>query len=93
MFEALVVLLRNTTWKCGNVERLIINYLRRRLQHYGSTQSSIKDMLQYSKSKGKQENQVFEAMERLEKRGIIKVISNPFAPTNSFNEVRKQGGI
>jgi hypothetical protein len=50
-------------------------------------------MLEHFKSKGKQENQVFEAMERLENRRIIKVVFNPFASADSLNEVRKQGGI
>jgi hypothetical protein len=81
-FDAFVILLRNTTWKCGKVERLIVNYLRRQLQRYGCTQSSIKDIVEHFESKGKKEQQFFEAAERLEIRGIIKIVFNPFALPN-----------
>jgi hypothetical protein len=93
VFGAFVVLLRNTTWKCGEVERLIVNYLRRQLQ-CGYTQSSIKDIVEHFESKGKKEQQFFEAVERLESRGIIKIVSKPFAsPADGFNTSRNQGGI
>lgn len=83
--SAFVVLLRNTTWKCGEVERLIVNYLRRQLQRYGYTKSSIKDIVEHFESKGKKEQQFFEAVERLESRGIIKIVFNPFAsPADGF---------
>ena len=74
VFDAFVVLVRNTTWKCGKVERLIVNYLRRQLQTCGYTQSSIEDIVEHFKSKGKKEQQFFEAAERLESRGIIKIV-------------------
>ena len=93
VFDAFVVLLRNTTWKCGKVERLIVNYLRRQLR-YGSTQSSIKDIVKHFESKGKKENQFFEAAERLEIRGIIKIVFNPFAsPADGSAASRNHGGI
>ena len=94
VFGAFVVLLRNTTWKCGEVERLIVNYLRRQLQRCGYTQSSVNDIVEHFKSKGKKEHQFFEAVERLESRGIIKIVSNPFAsPADGFNASSNQGGI
>jgi len=94
LFDAFVVLLRNTTWKCGKVERLIVNYLRRQLQRCGYTQSSIKDIVEHFKSKGKKEKQFFEAAERLESRGIIKIVFNPFAsPADGCNASCNQGGI
>ena len=94
VFGAFVVLLRNTTWKCGEVERLIVNYLRRQLQRCGYTQSSVNDIVEHFKSKGKKEQQFFEAVERLESRGIIKIVFNPFvSPADGFNASRNQGGI
>ena len=94
VFDAFVVLLRNTTWKCGKVERLIVNYLRRQLKRGGNTQSSIKDIVEHFKSKGKKEQQFFEAAERLEIRGIIKIVFNPFSsPADSCNASCNQGGI
>jgi hypothetical protein len=93
VFGAFVVLLRNTTWKCGEVERLIVNYLRRQLKQCGYNQSSIEDIVEHFESKGKKEQQFFEAVERLENRGIIKIVSNPFASSaDGFNTSRNQGG-
>lgn len=73
MLRAITVLIRNTTWKCGRVERLVINYLQNRLLRYGMPRTSIKDMLQYFKFKGKQKSEFFDALKRLERRRIIKI--------------------
>jgi len=73
MIRAIAVLLRNTTWKCGRMERLVVNYLRRQLQKRGHAQTPVKDMLQYFKLSGKQKNEFLEAIKRLERRHIIKI--------------------
>ena len=73
MIRAIAVLLRNTTWKCGRVERLVIKYLRDCLRKYGIPKTSIKDMLQYFKFHGKQKSEFFDALRRLEKRQIIRI--------------------
>jgi len=73
MLRAITVLIRNTTWKCGRVERLVINYLRNRLLRYGMPRTSIRDMLQHFKFKGKQKSEFFDALKRLERRRIIKI--------------------
>jgi len=71
--KAIAVLLRNTTWKCGRVERLVVKYLQIHLRRYGSPWSSIKEMLQQFKFQGKQRSEFFDALRRLEKRQIIKI--------------------
>ena len=76
MLETTIVLLRNTTWKCGRVERLIVNYLRKRLKRRGCTK--VKDVLEDVKYKKIQNYQFFESIRRLEKRSIIKLVFNPF---------------
>jgi len=73
IIRTLAVLVRNTTWKCGRVERLVVDYLRRRLQRCGRAQTPVKDMLQHFKLSGKQKSEFFEAIKRLEKRHIIKI--------------------
>jgi hypothetical protein len=90
--DAFVILLRNTTWKCGKVERLIVNYLRRQFQRCGIIQSSVKEIVEYFKTKGKHEQQFFEAAERLEIRGIIKIVLNPFASPKDGSTANNQGG-
>ncbi|WNZ29496.1 MAG: hypothetical protein IAX21_01100 [Candidatus Bathyarchaeota archaeon] len=76
VFEMGVVLIRNTTWKCGKVERLIINYLRNHIHHRSSNKYSMKEMLEHFNSKGKHDTQVLDAVDRLENRGIIKLVPN-----------------
>ena len=73
MLGAIAVLLRNTTWKCGRVERLIINYLRKHLRVHGVPRTSVRDMLQHFKLKGKARSEFFDALRRLERRHIIKI--------------------
>ena len=73
MFRAMAILLRNTTWKCGRVERLVVEYLGTHLRRQGTPWSSIKDMILYFKLKGKQKSEFFDALRRLERRRIIKI--------------------
>jgi len=73
MFKAVAVLLRNTTWKCGRIERLVIKYLQNHLRKNGTPWSYIKDMIQQFKLQGKQRSEFFDALRRLEKRHIIRI--------------------
>ncbi|MCW4025864.1 MAG: hypothetical protein NWE76_00085 [Candidatus Bathyarchaeota archaeon] len=73
MLRAIAVLLRNTTWKCGRIERLVINYLQSHLRKHGTSWSRIRDMVQHFKLQGKQKSEFFDALRRLEKRYIIRI--------------------
>jgi transcription initiation factor TFIIIB Brf1 subunit/transcription initiation factor TFIIB len=73
MFKAIAVLLRNTTWKCGRIERLVIRYLQAHLKRNGHQWSYIKDMVQHFKLQGKQKSEFFDALRRLERRHIIRI--------------------
>jgi hypothetical protein len=73
MFRAFAVLIRNTTWKCGRIERLVVKYLQRRLQRCGSARTPVREMMRHFKLNGKQKSEFLEAMRRLEKRNIIKI--------------------
>jgi len=73
MLKSIAILLRNTTWKCGKIERLVVNYLQRRHQRCGSAQTPVKDMMQHFELSGKQKSEFLEAIRRLEKRNIIKI--------------------
>jgi len=75
MFRAVAVLLRNTTWKCGRIERLVVGYLQHHLRRDGRHWSQIKDMIQHFKLQGKQKSEFFDALRRLEKRRIIRIES------------------
>ena len=73
MLKAIAVLIRNTTWKCGRIERLVINYLQNHLRRNGTAWSRIRDMVQHFKLQGKQKSEFFDALRRLEKRHIIRI--------------------
>ena len=73
MLRAIAVLLRNTTWKCGRIERLVISYLQNHLRKTGTAWSRIRDMVQHFKLQGKQKSEFFDALRRLEKRHIIRI--------------------
>jgi len=73
MIRAIAVLLRNTTWKCGKVERLVVNYLREKIRKCGRARTPIKEMLHYFMLNGKQKSEFLDAIKRLEKRRIIKI--------------------
>jgi len=75
MIRSMAVLVRNTTWKCGRVERLVVKYLQYRLLKHGVPKTSIRDMLQHFSMTGKEKSEFFDALKRLERRQIIRIES------------------
>jgi len=75
MMQSIAVLIRNTTWKCGKIERMVVNYLILQLQKCGRIGVPIKEMLQHFKFKGKQKSEFLDAIKRLERRRILKIKS------------------
>ena len=73
MLSSIATLIRNTTWKCGKIERRVVSYLQRKRQRCGFTQTSIKDILKHFGVSGKQKSELLEAIRRLERRNIIKI--------------------
>jgi hypothetical protein len=73
MVRAIAVLIRNTSWKCGRIERLIVDYMQRQILGCGRAQAPIREILQQFKLNGKQTSDFLEAIKRLEKRHIIKI--------------------
>lgn len=73
MLKAVVVLLRNTTWKCGKVERLIVEYLQNRIKKYGTPHSPVKEIAQHFNLNGRQRSELFDALKRLERRHIVEI--------------------
>lgn len=73
LLRAFAVLMRNTTWKCGRVERQVVNHLRSQFTRFGQVRLPIRDILQHFKLSGKKKNEFLDAIKRLEKRRIIKI--------------------
>jgi len=72
--RTIVVLIRNTTWRCGRLERLIVKRLHNRLTLLGKPEMPIGDMLQNLKVSGKKKSEFLDAIRRLERRNIIRIL-------------------
>jgi len=75
LIRAIVVLVRNTTWKCGKLERSIVGYLNRRTKGFGKPQMTVNDMIHNFEVTGKKKNEFLDALRRLERRNIIRILS------------------
>ena len=73
--KAVVVLIRNTTWRCGKLERLIVKHLHRESTGLGKSGTPLTDMLQSFNLSGKRRNEFLDAIKRLERRNIVKILS------------------
>jgi len=73
--KAIVVLIRNTTWRCGKLERLIVKHLHRESTGLGRSGTPLTDMLQSFELSGKKRNEFLDAIKRLERRNIVKILS------------------
>jgi len=74
LVKAIVVLIRNTTWRCGRLERLIVKHLYKRNTNFGKSEMSIRDMLYNFNLTGKKRNEFLDAIRRLERRDIIRIL-------------------
>jgi len=77
MIKSIAILLRNTTWKCGRVERLVVNHLQIQIRKCGRPRISVREMLQHLKLSGKQKSEFLDAIKRLERRQIIRIEGFP----------------
>jgi len=75
LIRAIVVLIRNTTWKCGKLERSIVGHLNRRTKGFGKPQMTVNDMIYNFKVTGKKKNEFLDALRRLERRKIVRILS------------------
>ncbi|MEM1563992.1 MAG: hypothetical protein QW161_04895 [Candidatus Bathyarchaeia archaeon] len=73
--KAIVVLIRNTTWRCGKLERLIVRHLHKESTGLGKPGTPLTDMLQSFRLSGKKRNEFLDAIKRLERRNIVKILS------------------
>lgn len=75
LVRAIVVLIRNTTWKCGKLERSIVNYLSRKTARLGKPEMPVNDMIDKFKLTGRKKNEFLDALRRLERRKIVRILS------------------
>ena len=74
LVRAIVVLIRNTTWRCGKLERVIVAHLYRKCIDLGKHGMSVKDLIQSFKLTGKKRNEFLDAIRRLERRNIVRIV-------------------
>ncbi|NLE04901.1 MAG: hypothetical protein GX638_08880 [Crenarchaeota archaeon] len=69
--RSIVVLMRNTTWRCGKLERSIVTHLHKRHENLGKADMPVKDIMHHLNLSGERRNEFLDALKRLEKRKIV----------------------
>jgi len=78
LVRTVVVLIRNTTWRCGKIEKSIVHHLYRKHERFGKPELSIKDIMINLNIKNGKKAEYLDAIRRLEKRNIVKIIHTNF---------------
>ena len=73
LVRTIVVLIRNTTWRCGKLEKSIVRHLYKRHENFGKAEISVKDIMLNLNITGEKKDECLDALRRLEKRNIIKI--------------------
>ena len=71
LLEGIIVLVRNTTWKCGRVERAVLEYLQNDVR--GRGKARIRDLLRKLEADGRKRSEFLDAIRRLERRRIVRI--------------------
>ena len=74
LVQTIVVLIRNTTWRCGKVEKSIVRHLYKRNKNFGKPGVSMGDIMQNLNFTGAKKDECIDAIKRLEKRNIVKIL-------------------
>jgi hypothetical protein len=77
LVRTIVVLIRNTTWRCGKLEKSIVNHLYKKNTNFGKKDISVGDIIQNLDLKGQRKDECLDALKRLEKRNIVKLFILP----------------
>ena len=73
LVRTIVVLIRNTTWRCGKLEKSIVQHLYKRHQNFGRAEVSVRDIMLNLNITGEKKDECLDALRRLEKRNIVKI--------------------
>ena len=74
LVRTIVVLIRNTTWRCGKLEKSIVKHLYKRHENLGNTNVSVGDIMQNLNFTGEKKSEFLDALKRLEKRNIVRLL-------------------
>jgi hypothetical protein len=71
--HTIVVLMRNTTWRCGKLEKSIVRHLYKKHERFGKPEGTVKDIMTNLNITGEKKDECLDAIRRLEKRNIVKI--------------------
>ena len=77
LLKTIVILIRNTTWRCGKLEKSIVKHLHKKRENFGKKGVPVGDMMQNLNFTGEKKNEFLDALRRLEKRHIVKLLPLP----------------
>ena len=73
LVRTIVTLIRNSTWRCGKLEKSIVRHLYKRHENFGKNQVSVKEIMLSLNINGKKKDECLDALRRLEKRNIVRI--------------------
>ena len=73
LVQTIVILIRNTTWRCGKLEKSIVLHLYKRHENFGKNGVSVRDIMVNLNITGEKKDECLDALRRLEKRNIVKI--------------------
>ena len=74
LMRTIVVLIRNTTWRCGKLEKSIVKHLHKKRENLGKKEVSAGDIMHNLNFTSEKKNEFFDALRRLEKRNIVRLM-------------------
>ena len=74
LVKTLVVLIRNTNWRCGKLEKSIVKHLHKKHENLGKKGVYVNDIMQNLNFTGEKKNEFLDALKRLEKRNIVRLL-------------------
>jgi hypothetical protein len=74
LVQTIVILMKNTTWRCGKIERDIVRHLYKRHESFRSPKVSIKELMANLNITSEKREEYLNALKRLEKRNIVKIM-------------------
>ena len=73
LVKTTVALIRNTTWRCGKLEKSIVKHLHKRNENFGKTGVSVREIMLNLNITGEKKDECLDALRRLEKRNIVRI--------------------
>ena len=73
LVRTIVTLIRNSTWRCGKLEKSIVKHLYKRHENFGKGEVSVKEIMSSLNITGEKKDECLDALRRLEKRNIVRI--------------------